>query len=102
MQDQFYPKINNPEGLGKIMGLVVKIRSHLEAAKNGDRERESRLCNRIGQTRATWENFTDMPLEVQEVITESVSYLRSVGRKFDFVNPDPAWWISTRGGNRRW
>jgi phage gp46-like protein len=78
----------------------MKINNHLQNAKLGDREAESRLCNRLGTLRRSIE-IKDMSPDLQDVIKEAAAWLRSTGRKIDFTNQDPALWITTRSGNPR-
>jgi len=104
MKDKFYPE--SPKlrmgYFGHVIGFQSKIIGHMTAAIAGDLERESRLCNRVGQVRATFSHFQDVPLGVQDVMKEAIEYLKSVGRKVDFKNPDPSMWITTRDGRPRW
>jgi hypothetical protein len=83
------------------IGLKSRIDEHLRLAKAGDRERESKLVNRLGEVRATWEKFEDIPDFIQDSFMKSVTFLRTVGRKFNFGSPDPKDWISARGGGPR-
>ena len=97
----FYPVLNVKSPFTQ-MGLMVKIRNHLHAARRGDRERESRLINRLGSLRRSSEAFNGLTLDLQAAVKDAVNYLRTTGRKVDFKNPDPALWITTRSGQARW
>ena len=99
--DMFYP-ILNLESPFTQMGLMAKIRNHLHAARRGDRERESRLINRLGSLRRSSASFNGLTLDLQTAVKDAVKFLRSEGRKVDFKNPDPALWITTRSGQARW
>ena len=97
----FYP-ILDLESPFTQMGLMIKIRNHLHAARRGDRERESRLINRLGSLRRSSKSFNGLTLDLQATVKDAVKFLRAVGRKVDFKNPDPALWITTRSGQARW
>ncbi len=84
------------------MGFRSKILGHLEAAKAGDRDRESALINRLGQLRRHYLKIGDMPDFLIDAVKQAVAFLRSVGRTVDLGNPDPAKWVSRRGGSPRW
>jgi len=101
--DEFYPESNSIKNLdskfGIIIGLKLKLISHLNNAKAGDMNAESKLINRIGQLRR---NRPSMPEELREELKQAVEYLRSVGRVIDLKGDDPSLWISMRGGAPRW
>lgn len=102
--DDFYPisttMKNAPQGLWQI-GLLVIIDKHLEHAKNGCRESESRLINRIGQLKRNVP-FNAISDELKKKIKKSVEWLETTGRKVDLKNEDPRFWISNRKGGPRW
>jgi hypothetical protein len=99
--DEFYP-IDNDIKIYPVreMGYIMKINNHLQMAKAGDREAESRLCNRLGQLRRSMD-FNNMSPDLQDAIKEAAAWLRTTGRKVDFSHNDPALWITTRSGNPR-
>ena len=102
--DSFYQvsqtMVDCPQGLWQA-GMMVKLAEHLKAAKQGDRDRESRLVNRLGQLRRCVESSYISP-GLQEQIVAAVGWLRDHGRTVDFSSADPAKWISQRGGAPRW
>lgn len=103
--DQFYPisetMTKAPTGMWQL-SMSVKLLEHLEAAKRGDRERESRLINRLGQIRRCVE-FNCLTDNLKEVIGQAVEWLRSIGRTVNFKTEDPAMWITARDGKTpRW
>lgn len=103
----FYPKSESVANaaLGRTLatiGYALRLRQHLAGARAGDRERESRLCNRLGQLRASLPAFSLATAEVQQVVRESVAFLREQGRTVNFTDPDPARWITQRNGLPRW
>lgn len=102
--DRFYPvsdtMTNTPMGMWQI-GMVIKLEDHLQNAKNGNLDSESRLVNRIGQLRR------NVPVEhlsenLRDVVSKAVAWLKTTGRIVDLTNPDPALWITQRGGAPRW
>ena len=98
--DEFYPvsqTMNSGSGMW-MFGLVIKMRDHLEKAKAGDREAESKLINRLGQLRRNMESTESFTQDLQDQILASVVWLRSTGRKVDFANPNPGLWITARDG----
>jgi hypothetical protein len=99
--EKFYP-IDNDFSTSPLreMGYIIRINENLRLAKAGDRVAESKLCNRIGTLRRSLE-FKNISPDLQDVIKEAVTWLRTTGRKVDFTNPDPALWITTRSGNPR-
>ena len=105
--DEFYPPSSSIYGAatGKTLahiGFELKLRQHLAAAVLGDRERESKLINRIGQIRRHVPRVSDVHPDIKQVLRESRAWLEAVGRKIDFMNEDPRHWISARGGGPRW
>ena len=102
--NEFYPESQamkaGSSGMWMI-GMVLKLEKHLQNAKNGNREAESKLCNRIGQIRRHFE-FPDLPGNIKDLVIESVDWLRTTGRAVDLRNKNPAYWISTRDGRPRW
>ena len=101
--DQFYPPSETMSGQSSFwqIGMVAKLADHRAGAEAGDRDKESRLCNRLGQLRrlVKWEQMLG-PL--REEVEEAVKFLRSTGRTVDFAQEDPAKWITTRDGRPRW
>ncbi len=104
--EKFYPRSASIANMANTMTqiqLEMKLRGHIQAAQGGDRERESRLINRIGQIRREFPNgLAAVPERIRTVMREAVEWLRSVGRVTDFKNPDARYWISQRGGAPRW
>jgi hypothetical protein len=100
--DKFYPAQANVQLPLKQIGWTLKIREHLTLAKAGDRERESRLCNRLGSLRRSSPSFDELTEHLKDVVKEAVTFLRSQGRKVDFKHSDPACWITMRDGRPRW
>ena len=102
--DTFYPAsqtmLNAPQGMWQL-GMAIKLSEHLAAAKLGDRDRESRLVNRLGQIRRCVEK-PDISAVLADEMVKACRWLQSQGRKFDFKNDNPAKWISQRGGAPRW
>jgi hypothetical protein len=99
--DEFYPIDNNfSTSPLREMGYIMRINENLRLAKAGDQVAESKLCNHLGTLRRSLE-FKDMSPDLQDVIKEAATWLRSTGRKVDFTNPDPALWITTRSGSPR-
>ena len=102
--DAFYPVSQTisacPTGLWQI-GMTAKLAEHLAAAKGGDRDRESRLVNRLGQIRRHLHS-DQLSQGLADQFKEACLWLRSEGRKIDLRNEDPARWISQRGGAPRW
>jgi len=101
--DEFYPESNsikNMDGkLGVALSLRLKLIRHLNNAKAGDMNAESKLVNRIGQLRR---NRPSMPHNLTAELKQAVEYLRSVGRVINLKGDDPSLWISMRGGAPRW
>lgn len=100
--DKYYPESDSmkTQGVGIVISLKAKLQSHLRKAMSGDREAESKLCNRLGQIRR---NFPDkFPDWLKEEFDQAVPFLRSVGRTINFKSSDPRYWISQRGGYPRW
>ena len=85
----------------KLHAMAAQMADHLAAAKAGNRDRESRLINRLGQIRR---HLTSDQLSgvLADQFKEACQLLQSVGRKIDFRNENPACWISQRGGAPRW
>jgi len=103
--DIFYPMSATMQSSGFVweIQMILKLEDHLRAAMAGDRERESKLINRLGQIRRNIPHFSDLLDNLQDVIKRSVEWLRSIGRKVDFQHPNPAMWISARDGKSpRW
>lgn len=105
--DDFYPVSDTVRNAatGKtiaVIGYDHRLRRHLAGAKAGDRDRESRLVNRLGQLRRSLPKLSEATPDIRLLVKECVEYLRSVGRTVDFANTEPALWISQRGGNPRW
>lgn len=102
--DNFYPisetMKNSPTGMWQV-GMVVKLETHLQSAKNGNRDSESRLVNRIGQIRRNVP-IDQISQSLLDVVKKSANWLRTTGRVVDLKNPDPALWITQRGGAARW
>ena len=102
-----YKKARLAESFIRRPMYIGKIEGHLLAAAEGDRERESKLITRIGElradfpSRAEFRSWAEEDPAVLELLGKAVAFLRSVGRTVDFSNPDPALWISARGGGRR-
>lgn len=80
---------------------MAKLADHRAGAEAGDRDKESRLCNRIGQLRRLVKR-EQMLDALREEVEEAVKFLRSTGRTVDFAQEDPAKWITTRDGRPRW
>jgi hypothetical protein len=99
--DRYYP-IDDKLKLYPLrqVGYIMRITANFGLAKAGDRDAESRLCNRLGSLRRSIE-FSDMSPNLQEAVKDTVEWLRSVGRKVDFKHNDPAMWITTRSGGPR-
>lgn len=98
--DEFYPiseTMKSGNGIW-MFGLVIKMRDHLKKAKTGDREAESRLINRLGQLHRNMESTESFTQDLQDQILASVVWLRSIGRKVNFGNPNPGLWITARNG----
>ena len=104
MLDEFYPESEvMARGIGMwVAGFEFKIQEHLRKAKAGDRVAESKLCNRMGQLCRHHKDLTLFPESTLVALKEVANWLRSTGRKVDFSNPDPRFWITTRSGNPRW
>ena len=105
MFDEFYPKSETMAvgpGAMWVLGYEMKLREHLQNAKSGDREAESKLCNRLGQLRRHYKVLSGFPSGLLDVLKETAAFLRSTGRKVDLGNPDPRFWITTRSGGPRW
>lgn len=104
MLDEFYPisstMRSSPSGMWQV-GMVVKLASHRQAAKNGDRLAESKLCNRIGQLRRNVE-WGALSTSLVDEIKASVEFLKTTGREINFASKNPKEWISGRGGAPRW
>ena len=83
------------------IGMAAKLADHLAAAKAGDRDRESRLVNRLGQIHRHL-STGQLTGVLADQFKEACQWLQSVGRKIDFRNENPACWISQRGGAPRW
>ncbi len=101
--NEFYPFSNsiNTTAFWSI-GFLLKIETHLRNAKNGNKEAESKLCNRIGQLRRHISSVNDLPEDLQTAVKNSVDWLRSQGRVIKLGSKDPREWISARGGMPRW
>ena len=102
--DEFYPistAMRDCAGGVWQLAMVVKLRDHLVGAKAGDREKESRLINRLGQLRRNVA-AADMNVELTSIVQSAVAWLRTQGRTVDMGNHDPRRWISRRGGAPRW
>jgi hypothetical protein len=104
--DQFYPY---SETIAKNVScmwqveMTVKLLDHLQHARNGNRERESKLINRLGQIRRCAGPFNTLSENLREAFTESVKWVQSTGRKVDFKHREPAMWITARDGvTPRW
>lgn len=98
--DEVYPAINMGNPFIQ-MGLLLKIEDHLSAARQGNRDRESRLINRLGSMRRSG-SFKNLVPDLQRAVKEAIEFLRSKGRKVDFSNENPAMWITTRERRARW
>ena len=102
--DMFYPAsqtmLNAPQGMWQL-GMAIKLSEHLAAAKLGDRDRESRLVNRLGQIRRCVEKPNISAVLADEMV-KACRWLQSQGRKFNFKSDNPSEWISQRGGAPRW
>ncbi len=101
--NEFYPHSNSihTSALWSI-GFLLKIEGHLASAKNGNKEAESKLCNRIGQLRRHIASVEDLPEDLRAAVKESVDWLRNQGRVVKLGSADPREWISARGGTPRW
>jgi len=99
--DEFYPIYNLQESPLIELSLMLKLKRDLEMAKKGNKLSESKLCNRIGSLRRS-ADFRDLNPDLQNLLRESVDWLRSVGRKVNLGCDDPRQWISTRDGRPRW
>lgn len=101
--DQFYPPSETMSGQSPFwqIGMVAKLADHRAGAEAGDRDKESRLCNRLGQLRRLVKR-EQMLDALREEVEEAVKFLRSTGRTVDFKQEDPAKWITTRDGRPRW
>jgi len=103
-----YPIISNfgKPNLGVMVGLPLRMRSHLAAAQAGDRDRESRLVNWCGRIRASCEasgiKFNELSDDIRSVMRESLEWLKTTDRVVNMRDPDPARWITTRKGLPRW
>lgn len=77
--------------------MITKLADHLSNAKKGDRESESKLCNRLGQLRRniTFDCLTD---DLRITIKEACDWLRTTGRTVDFTQTNPGMWITSRDG----
>lgn len=97
--DEFYAPSSS---IGKSavweISMMLKISDHLKSAKNGNRESESKLINRLGQVRRHITNFNSLSENLTEVFKEAVEWLRSTGRTVDFTAKDPGYWITARDG----
>lgn len=107
MLDEFYPMTDSLKSavLGNTvgtLGLEQRLRSHLSKAVLGDRAAESRLVNRVGQIRRCAGTIDRLDPGIRQAMRESVAWLRVVGRECDLSSPDPAKWVSKRGGAPRW
>lgn len=89
-----------PQGMWQ-MGINGVILTHLENAKDGCRESESRLINRIGQIKRNVP-FEVLNSDLKNTLKIAVEWLRTTGRKVDLNNPDPSLWITKRDGSPRW
>ena len=104
--DDFYPVSRTmqeaPHGLWQI-GMACKIASHLANARRGDRLSESKLINRIGQLRRCVDHFDNLGLVLQDVVKESIAWIRTTGRTVNFSADDPRYWVTARDGKSpRW
>ena len=90
-----------PENSDQGIDGFDSLAEHLKAAERGDRDRESRLVNRLGQLRRCVES-SYIRDGLKEQIVAAVDWLRNNGRTVDFSATDPARWISQRGGAPRW
>lgn len=104
--NDFYPISNTmcdcPSGIWQV-GMVVKLTEHLAAAKSGDRERESKLINRLGQLRRNTSSLNTLNTTLVDVVKQSADFLRSTGRSVNFAHEDPRYWITARDGKTpRW
>lgn len=97
--DEFYAPSSSigKSGVWEI-SMLLKISEHLEAARSGNRESESKLINRLGQVRRHITNFNNLSENLMEVFKEAVEWLRSTGRTVDFKAKDPGYWITARDG----
>ena len=101
--DQFYPPsetMGDPTSRS-VSDWAAKLADLRAGAEAGDRGKESRLRNRLGQLRrlVKWEQMLGC---LREEVEEAVKFLRSTGRTVDFKQEDPAKWITTRDGRPRW
>lgn len=103
MIEEFYPINENmklSQGIWQ-MSAVMKLKRNLEAAKKGDIDAERRIMYRLGSIRR-FVDFKELDASLVETIKECANYLRSMGRKVDFNNNDPRYWITKRDGSPRW
>lgn len=103
MIEEFYPINENmkfSQGIWQ-MSAVMKLKRNLEAAKMGDIDAERRIMYRLGSIRRSVD-FKELDASLVETIKECATYLRSKGRKVDFSNKDPRYWITRRDGTPRW
>lgn len=98
--DEFYPvsnaMTNFAEGMWQV-GMIVKLADHLANAKKGNKESESKLCNRLGQLRRNVK-FEGLTEDLRLAIKEASDWLRSTGRSVDFRHTNPGMWITARDG----
>jgi len=108
MKDQFYPR-NEGLAQGLSLGLhetvvdwLLQCAENLRLTSAGDKARESRLVNQLGQLRASVADFDSLPHSVQQMVRAVVLYLRSTGRIVDLGNQDARFWVTRRDGSPRW
>ena len=104
--DYFYPVSESilgcTDGMWQI-AMSLKLSDHRQKAMAGDREAESRLINRLGQLRRCCHDLGSLSEPLQAEVRASAAWLRSVGRKVNFHNSNPAMWVSARDGKSpRW
>lgn len=99
--DDFYPisqTIVQGQSIMWQLGFLVKINDHLAAAKRGDRERESKLINRLGQLRRSTSSLDVLNDDLKDAVKEAVTWLRSTGRSVNFGHDNPGMWVTLRDG----
>lgn len=97
--DEFYPV---SDSIGKSgfwhIGMLLKIEGHLNSARNGNRESESKLINRLGQLRRHISSFNELTPDLKAAVKEAVEWIRTTGRAVDFTASNPGSWITARDG----
>lgn len=104
--DELYPVSETMQNTGSPFWQIqmdAKLSGHLANAKNGDRNSESKLVNRLGQMRRNVPTLSLLNESLADTVKECVDWVRTTGRKVDFANQDPRYWITARDGKTpRW